>query len=381
MKFLKLYLLLFAFTFFSEAVIFENSQFDDVNFQKSNANVSLQLREVVDTLKEITEETMKVYGEIDHPYSNVEDEVIINVLLYDIIDGITKIPNNIPSYFAFYDQLKEQGTGIDKRINSVSNFGNIIYMDLDPFDPTLKLSTSKSDYTTQKMFANRNVFYASYASSLASLIHFQKMNKDIQDFEIAQRIINFDYKWLESALTKFNGFRALKNLSENRFGLEKGIKLQVTTAQEVGGLLSFVTSSGAALFDTTGAVVNPSDYTDISSNMAPITLIHYLKNKPKDLPFPNLFYLDEVPLSIRQNSIFTDKNYGDLSTQLGTFSLIYIWEQLQNLDVDDGDLTYLLGDRFITALTSLSNTFEVAPGVKATFYVTGTLVANPQRIA
>ncbi|MCO4783433.1 MAG: hypothetical protein KC646_13995 [Candidatus Cloacimonetes bacterium] len=381
MKFLRLLLLILCLTPFSEAIIFENTQFNDVDFQKANANVSLELKTVVETIKLITEETMKVYGEVTHPYSNVENEVIINVLLYDIIDRDSNVSNRMPGYFSQFDQLKENGTGVDKIINGVSNFGNIIYLDLDPYDPTLKLATSSSDVTTKSLFANRNSFYGAYAGSLAKLIHFQRMNAGIKDYQIANNLINIDYNWLDSILANFNSFRAMKNLNVDQYGVEPGVKLQVTTATLIGGLLTYQTSNGDSLYDTTGAVNNPNDYSSIDKNIAPRSLIHYLKNKPKDLPFPHLFYKDQVLLKYQQSEILTERNYGDLSDNLGTFLMIYMWEQLQSLGVDDGDTTRRMGDRFIQVLANLKNTFEIAPGVQSSFYQTSTVIPDPIQIA
>lgn len=368
-------------TCISEAIIFENTEFGDPTFQKANANVSLELKTVVETLKLITEETMKVYGEISQPFSNVENEVIINVLLYDIVDGNQIVSNRTPSYFSFFDQLKENGTGVDKVINGVSNFGNVVYLDLDPFDPTLKLSTSSTDVTSKKLFANKHAFYGSYAGALANLIHFQRMNQGIKDFEIANNNINFDYDWLEDALANFNSFRAMKNLNVDKFGVEPGIKIQETTAVVVGGLLNLQTSDGDSLFDTTGAVNDPTNYTTLEKNMAPLSLIHYLKNKPKDLPFPHMFFGDQTPLKYKTNKILKDRNYQDLSNHLGTFLFVYMWEQLQNIGVDDGDTTRLMGDRFIQVVANLKNTFEIVPGVESSFYQTGSVVPDPLQIS
>lgn len=380
MKFLYLYIFLLVFTLKSEPVIFKNEVFSNVEFQKANSNVSLQLKEIVETLKKVTEETMKVFGEVAHPFSNVEDTVIINIMLYDIIDKPSKITNSTQSYFSFFDQLKEQGTGIDKPINAISNFGNIIYMDLDPFDPTLDISTSKTNLTTRGLFANKHNFYQAYAESLAKLIHFQRMNANIKDFEIAKNFIDFEYSWLDSALAKFNSFRAMKTLNDNKFGVEEGIKFQVHSTQDANGIFSIEVNEGKALFDTSGAVSNPTVFTDILKNMAPSSMIHFLKNKPDDLPFPNLFYLDEVSESIRNNEMFTKINYSSLSEQLGMLTFIYIWEQLQNLGVDNGILTNLLGDRFIKVLTNLNNTYEIFPGVESDFYVIGSVVPDVEQI-
>lgn len=381
MKILRLFILTLCFNFLSEAIIFENTKFNDTNFQKANTNVSLELKTIAETLKVITEETMKVYGEVAKPYSNVENEVIINVLLYDVIDKEEEISSKTAGYFSFFDQLKESGTGVDKVINGVSNFGNVIYLDLNPFDPTVKLPSSSSDLTLEKLYANRNAFYSAYASSLARLIHFQKMNQGIKDYEIANRQINFDYNWLETALARFNSFRAMKNLSIDKFGVEPGVKIRVTTATDVGGLLSFQINDGDTLFDTTGAVSNPNDYTSIEKNIAPVSLLHYLKNKPKDLPFPHLFYEDQVPTKYRTNKILTNKNYQELAANLNTFLFIYIWEQLQDIGVDDGDTTRLMGDRFIQAVTNLKNTFEILPGVQSSFYQTATVNPDPLQIS
>ena len=336
-------------------VIFENNRSDSAEPFRSP-----KLQEIAETMSFMTQQIMDSIGDVDHPYSNVEGKVVLNVFLYDIEDGANSLFTARSGYFNAIDQLKTNGL---TAINDFSNFGNIIYLDIGFWDPTLHRSVPvESDgqvARAQKLYGNENYFYQNFARYLHELINFQAHNPRENNSDILDGKTFTDYNWLRNALGYFTAFRATRIKGENelnsrRTGVGEGLYIQGTTRP-------IFNTCGAAVDFNSGICTVGSNQFDISlqSTVFPVlrTLFHHNSFlRPSTFyieDLPSLFYADTVPVDLRmliaeertdaEQLLFSEAlekhiSNEDIASGLGFLTLMYAWEQLEFAEVGKGDL-------------------------------------------
>lgn len=346
--------LLFISVSFS-TVVFENNRSDSAEPFRSP-----KLKEIAETMSLMTQQIMDSIGDIDSPYSNVEEKIVVNVFLYDIQDGADSLFTARSGYFNPIDQLKTNGF---TTINNLSNFGNIIYLDIGFWDPTLHRSVPiESDgkvARAQKLYGNENYFYQNFARYLHELINFQAHNPRDNNPDIITGKTYMDYNWLRNALGYFTAFRATRGkgeteLNSRRVGVGEGLYIQGTTRP-------IFNTCGAAVDFSSGICTVGLSNLDISlqSTVFPVLRTLYHHNSflnpstfyIKDLP--SLFYADIGPVGLRllMGDERTDAEQQtflkvleehiskeDIASGLGFLTLMYAWEQLEYAEVGKGDL-------------------------------------------
>lgn len=327
---------------------------------------SPKLKEMAETMRSMIQEAMDAIGNLDLPFSNpeagaTEQQIVVNVFLYDINDGADVLTKARSGYFNPIDQQKTDGFST---INTVSNFGNIIYLDIGFWDPTQlrtsPLSTDSPATRVKKLYGNENFFYQNFAKQLHELINYQSHNpyRD-NDSNVRSGIIFEEYGWLRDALGYFTAFRSTRRsgsneLSPGRVGVGRGLTISGTDRP---------------VFNTCGAVIDfnkgicngvPETGRDISlqSTVFPVLRLLFHHNsflRPeafylKDLP--GLFYRDTGPIGLRnlisvqrteeqeleyQNLLERHISNEDIASGLGFLTLLYAWEQLEFKQPGSGD--------------------------------------------
>jgi hypothetical protein len=327
-----------------------------VNDDTTRSNSSKALKEIAWTLREITKNAFTKLGEdylIKAPYSNQSDNVpVINVFLYDIKDGGNSVNNTYKSYFMALDQIRTAG---NSNINLFSNKGNVIYMDINPLDPTKSPvaapSVGNSSVSTDHIFGDKRAFYAAYSESLMRLLNFQYANDYVRGngketaTEIQSRMsigrYFSDYNWVAASLGSFASFWFTRTgRSEAFLGYEPGLRL-CTDGVYIG------CDSTKPVFNTTYPAIYPTRYLDsdylytrdVSYAFPPyvpyqvIKFLHYSeKENGLNTPLPSLFYRDYI-----YDNADASRDKYEVSQGMGHVLLQYIWEQLENDQKGKGD--------------------------------------------
>ena len=324
------------------AVVFKNDS-------QNNSDRSAQLEEVAGTLRSIVQNILDVPGfAMQRPFSNQENQLVLNVFLYDINDGSSFAPFSARAYFSPFDQLKVDG---NSRINEVSNFGNFIYLDIGLLDPTLGRPNSQAERTQAGLYANKFIFYQSFIEAFSNLIQFQVQNPYITDpTRIALGDILIDYVWLREALGAFLIFRGTRNLADVRGKLG------------VGSGLAVENNANEFIFNTCGAVIDfsticesgPLNSLSSSLQSMPFAMVRFLHEHNSFTSisdefidvFPGLFHADLTPpigtaATTEQETANEelDRSFAlkDIAKSLGFLTFLYIWEQLEGNTLGAGD--------------------------------------------
>ena len=362
---IKYFILLFCMiTINFASVVFQNddpaAQFRSTKLSQIAGTMSEMIRVAMDSVGSVTTsaQTELVYPE--KPFSNQEDRVILNVFLYDVNDGADSIVNARSGYFNFVDQLRTNGLS---SINTLSNFGNIIYLDLGFWDPTMIQATPLVDdanaIKTKKLYGNEVFFYQNFARYLHELMNFQAHNPYSNSDLLSSGVVFDEYGWLKDALGYFLAFRSTRvggsaELSLGRVGVGRGI---------------FVSGTNRPVFNTCGAVTDFDQGVCDSTNSTALDLtvqntvfpvLRLLFHHNSFLNFSS-FYLPELPSLFYRDSGLTGLRFQigenredaqqaaflstlekhisreDVAAGLGFLTLLYAWEQLESLQVGKGD--------------------------------------------
>ncbi|MEE2924100.1 MAG: CFI-box-CTERM domain-containing protein [bacterium] len=359
-----LLILLCMLSITSASVVFQN---DD----QATPFRSTKLTQIAGTMVEMVRVAMESVGSVTRanqsdlvfpevPFSNQEDRIVLNVLLYDINDGADSIINARSGYFNFVDQLRTNGLS---SINTLSNYGNIIYLDLGFWDPRMlqapPLSDDTSEIKTKKLYGNEVFFYQNFARYLHELMNFQAHNSYSESDELSSGIIYNEYGWLKDALGYFTAYRSTRvggsaELSFQRVGVGQGIFISGTN-RPVFNTCGAVTDFNQGVCDS--AVSNVFDLS-VQNTVFPVIrlLFHHNSFLTKSnffLPdLPSLFYRDLGPAGLRfeigteredaqQNAFLStlEKHISleDVAAGLGFLTLLYAWEQLEFAQPGKGD--------------------------------------------
>jgi len=363
-RFIFLYLILLFSPCLEATVVFENN--GDGSPQPFR---SPQLTAIGETLRTLTQEAMDAAGDIDYPFANQENdngnsgEITINVFLFDIVDGTTHPTLSRDGYFFWPDQLKVDGLST---INELSNFGNVIYLDVGLIDPAFSsestLSTTETSTTFgQKLYGNQNRMYQSYLTHLADLMSFQAVNPWRTDARVRAGFSDLDYQWLRRSLGLFLSFRATRRrgdveLTPGRLGVGKGFTISSST--------QLVYNNCAAVTDFAQGICDFGVGTrlDRALHQVPFPVLRFLYHhnsfiaRKRDFidELPGLFYRDIVPppdlgnvpaiiaaggagLQELIDTIETQTSKEYIADGIGFLTLLYIWEQLEAKQAGKGD--------------------------------------------
>jgi hypothetical protein len=283
-------------------------------------HASLELLEISRTIGEIARNSFDTLGfSLGVPYSNQNDNPpVLNVFLYDIKDGQSNVDKAYPGYFNPHDQLRTSGTSLT---NEISNFGNIIYLDLNPYNPLLDNSTiAQTQLTKNTLFGDKFYFYQNFSALLLELLLFQQQNSGYN----GENSYYYEYEWLVRGLGKFAAFRFARTLK---------------LCDNPGSL----SCDGPELFSTARVDGQGNQLTP----MLPYATTRFLhfnhrQDGTKLYPLPGLFHADFSP-GVPQGSSIDEKEYTETSFGIGYLFFLYLWEQLEG--VGEG-----LGDKFIAKL-------------------------------
>ena len=332
---------------------------------------STKLTQIAGTMAEMVRIAMESVGSVNRsnqsdlvfpevPFSNQEDRIILNVFLYDVNDGANSIVTARSGYFNVIDQLRTNGLST---INTLSNFGNIIYLDLGFWDPTMlqapPLADDTSEVKTSKLYGNEVFFYQNFARYLHELMNFQAHNSYADSNELSSGIIYDEYGWLKDALGYFTAYRSTRaggsaELTFERVGVGQGIFISGTN-RPVFNTCGAVTDFNQGICDS--AVTNALDLT-VQNTVFPVLrlLFHhnsFINQSDFFLPdLPSLFYRDFGPAGLRfeigqerddaqeaafLNSLEKHISLEDVAAGLGFLTLLYAWEQLEFAQPGKGD--------------------------------------------
>ncbi|MBW7876855.1 MAG: hypothetical protein H3C47_12810, partial [Candidatus Cloacimonetes bacterium] len=323
-----------------------------------SALTTAQIQDIGQTLQSIASNAFRYYGSVQPAFSNPEDNTL-NVVLYDIKDGSDDPSVQIGSYFSPIDQLRVPSLS-DR--NRQSNFGNVLYLDLNPLNPLLSRSVIESGgvskISTAALYANQQVFYQRYSRALSKLIQFQKQNpKDRADVKslFENGFWLEDDRWLTEALAIFASFRFPRG-NEIVFNADSALKV-FENNQPLGDLI----------MDSRLGTQGPLEVS---------FLLHY----PLGQSWPSLFFADKLNSGVMGPvpALLTETEGYQLQASygLGFMTLLYFWEQLTTEGRSRLDRIDDLGDRFIRTLLSGPTTKNIATGRSLPTYVT-TGVLNP----
>ncbi len=362
---LKHFVVLFCLlTLSSASVVFQNddpaTQFRSTKLNQIAGTMVEMIRVAMESVGSVTtsDQADLVYPEI--PYSNQEERIVLNVFLYDINDGADSIVNARSGYFNFVDQLRTNGLS---SINTLSNYGNIIYLDLGFWDPTMTQAPPLVDDTvevkTKKLYGNEVFFYQNFARYLHELMNFQAHNSYSNSDLLGSGVIFDEYGWLKDALGYFMAYRSTRvggsaELSVGRVGVGKGISISGTD-RPVFNTCAAVTDFDQGVCDSASNIA--LDLT-VQNTVFPVLRLLFHHNSFVNassfyLPdLPSLFYRDLGPTGLRfqigedrdeaqQNAYLNalEKHISreDAATGLGFLTLLYIWEQLEFVQPSKGD--------------------------------------------